>query len=755
MAVTTIPWGDGSGDNIYLTYSASQGDQTVLVSSDANNGAARQKVITFLTTVGNVSRSLTVSQEEGASLVSITWNNVCITYDDTAIGYQDTSPQYVQDGLVFWLDGIDKGEGADTWVEKKNGYVFTNHGAVFNPDHVYLDGTAYLDNNTATTALSGSGTIEVVYEQDGSFGTIIFPAYTGSSLCGYSIESGRYILWATRTNRPRYLNSPQKASVSISLARAMANGVSLTQNSQTYISQASGDIAYIGRRPSGKYFTGKLYCIRVYDRQLTEEEVLANYVVDCQRFKFDWREYITFEDPAVEQICVSTWGDGTGLTKGAALIVSAAEVATAFSGNTEITSFDEYRYFEGITDIPTNQFNACSSLESIILPSTVVNINAAFRDCTSLERIEIPAGAAFKQANTFQNDTALSEITFRGATTFINYTFQGCTNLRKVNIPDIATWFSFVHTLTQTVGQYSHEVHLYLIGSETEITEVVIPDSITTIESLACFYCTGITSLTIPSTVTSIGTSAFEECTSLSGSVVVPSSVTTIGNYAFNDCYSISNLTINCSISTSVLGQTSNTIVCGNGTGTLEINGDLSGTAATVDFRKFIVNGDVSLTNTMYARYVNIDGVDKARLEVIKIRGDYSTTAANAMNSTIVRTYGGKKSSTQFVEITGVITSSYCIFNVGSANDIADNGCIFHLGYDVVANNAFPCTPDIAGASFTRLAKIYVGDGSSASHDNAILAQYTSDTDWSAYTDKLDTWYNYINGPNANPDFIN
>lgn len=60
MATTTIPWGDGSGDNIYLTYSSASGDQTVEVSSDANTGSARTKVVTF--TAGNVSQSLTVNQ---------------------------------------------------------------------------------------------------------------------------------------------------------------------------------------------------------------------------------------------------------------------------------------------------------------------------------------------------------------------------------------------------------------------------------------------------------------------------------------------------------------------------------------------------------------------------------------------------------------------------------------------------------------------------------------------------------------------
>lgn len=62
MAVTTeIPWGDGTSDKIYLTRNASEGNQTVLVSSDANTGAARSKVVTFSAS-GVTPVTLTVSQ---------------------------------------------------------------------------------------------------------------------------------------------------------------------------------------------------------------------------------------------------------------------------------------------------------------------------------------------------------------------------------------------------------------------------------------------------------------------------------------------------------------------------------------------------------------------------------------------------------------------------------------------------------------------------------------------------------------------
>ena len=68
MAVTEeIAWGDGTSDKIYLTADAFEGDQTVLVSSDANAGAARSKTVTFSAT-GVSPVTLTVNQEAGTTI---------------------------------------------------------------------------------------------------------------------------------------------------------------------------------------------------------------------------------------------------------------------------------------------------------------------------------------------------------------------------------------------------------------------------------------------------------------------------------------------------------------------------------------------------------------------------------------------------------------------------------------------------------------------------------------------------------------
>lgn len=89
--VKQIDWGDGSGDKITLTYSATSGNQTVLVSSVANAGAnPRSKIIKFTVVAGNVTieRELTVMQPAKSNgLVVITRNNEFVTYDYTGIGY--------------------------------------------------------------------------------------------------------------------------------------------------------------------------------------------------------------------------------------------------------------------------------------------------------------------------------------------------------------------------------------------------------------------------------------------------------------------------------------------------------------------------------------------------------------------------------------------------------------------------------------------------------------------------------------------
>lgn len=101
---------------------------------------------------------------------------------------------------------------------------------------------------------------------------------------------------------------------------------------------------------------------------------------------------------------------------------------------------------------------------------------------------------------------------------------------------------------------------------ETDITSVIIPDSVTSIgltafyncDSLttvaigngvtsidheAFFHCNSLTNVTIGNSVTSIGVNAFRKCTKLA-KVTIPDSVNHIGQAAFYDCNSLTNVTI-------------------------------------------------------------------------------------------------------------------------------------------------------------------------------------------------------------------
>ena len=84
--------------------------------------------------------------------------------------------------------------------------------------------------------------------------------------------------------------------------------------------------------------------------------------------------YIVFADPLVEQICATNWGDGTGIRPSQAAAVTAT--GTVFKGQA-ITSFDELgAYFTGLTTVSGGAFQNCTSLESIVFPSSVTTFSS-------------------------------------------------------------------------------------------------------------------------------------------------------------------------------------------------------------------------------------------------------------------------------------------------------------------------------------------------------------------------------------------
>ena len=94
------------------------------------------------------------------------------------------------------------------------------------------------------------------------------------------------------------------------------------------------------------------------------------------------------------------------------------------------------------------------------------------------------------------------------------------------------------------------------------LTDIVIPDSVTSIGDGAFEGCRSLTEVVIPDRVTNIGKGAFANCCSLA-EVVIPNSVTTIGGFAFMKCKSLAEVVI------------PDSVVCINGNPFKDWNGKL------------------------------------------------------------------------------------------------------------------------------------------------------------------------------------
>jgi len=82
---------------------------------------------------------------------------------------------------------------------------------------------------------------------------------------------------------------------------------------------------------------------------------------------------------------------------------------------------------------------------------------------------------------------------------------------------------------------------------KTSLKNIVLPNSITTIDTYAFQNASSLVSVTIPNTVTTIGDYAFSSCSNLT-TLAFPVSVTTIGQYAYSDCSGLTTIVIPASV---------------------------------------------------------------------------------------------------------------------------------------------------------------------------------------------------------------
>jgi len=212
---------------------------------------------------------------------------------------------------------------------------------------------------------------------------------------------------------------------------------------------------------------------------------------------------------------------------------------SAFSNHNQLVSIT---ITDSVTSIGDSAFYECSNLTSITIPQSIISVgDSAFNRCNSLRRVYIKnieawcniefsnefSNPLFYAENLYLNNKRITDLIIPDSVTSIkNYAFEYCTDLTTVTLPDNVI----------SIGDSAFKGCKYLIN-------INIPDNVSTIGYFAFSGCKSLTNITIPDSVTTIKNYAFSGCDSFTN-IKIPNSVTSIGEGVFSDCDSLTSMTI-------------------------------------------------------------------------------------------------------------------------------------------------------------------------------------------------------------------
>ena len=162
--------------------------------------------------------------------------------------------------------------------------------------------------------------------------------------------------------------------------------ISITQgNTQENVTSPLIDKLYKLATAEGNSLTlsGNLYSPNAYAHQVNylNQQFGPNLTITVP----EEGKYIYFEDRAVEAVLLAAGisTDGIGITQTDA--ADAVLTGTTFRGNTDITKFNEFKYFtKANTNPPQHLFRDCSNLEEIDLSNCTKIVTGEFNGCSSL-----------------------------------------------------------------------------------------------------------------------------------------------------------------------------------------------------------------------------------------------------------------------------------------------------------------------------------------------------------------------------------
>ena len=445
----------------------------------------------------------------------------------------------------------------------------TNATLQANPEQGYHFEGWYKDNNLLSTSNPFSYQVKENCEIEARFTCYCHTLSTTSAGFG-TISDGSGSANYFNNTRCQWLIQPNDAtSITLSFTefktQANTDIVEIYDGSEArgsnLLGSYSGDLApFSVTAPSGS-----MLVVFTTDNTVSDEGWTANYTADILD-----EDYLTYADDA-KTIVIGCDPRMTSVRIPSRVV----EIRPmAFSNCDRMVSVS---IPESVTKINAKAFYGCEALTTVTIPSSVTFLGeAAFAGCTALRNVKLNTNLETIADSLFTGCSALTTIVFpEGLQTIGRKAFLGCGNIYSINLPATLQTvgekafsdMSGLHivtlnggnttfggncftgsqniTLTNFKGDINQWLTLTFVNEEAQpttysknlafqgdlVTNLVIPDGVTTIKDYAFYKNEQIQSIELPATVATIGDKAFAGLATLQH--IVLSSLPTVQDNTF------------------------------------------------------------------------------------------------------------------------------------------------------------------------------------------------------------------------------
>lgn len=259
----------------------------------------------------------------------------------------------------------------------------------------------------------------------------------------------------------------------------------------------------------------------------------------------------TLADIYVPEAAIASYQDAAGWSSYASAVKAVTMTTFTYTGQAKIPRFEEVEYFVGAAAVYSHTFEKPTEAPGngeVVYVGKVTELGSYCLQLTyDLYSIVVPEGVEKLGHKAFYACTKLTDIdlplTLKEIGGVSGLTFDGCSNLEMGHfvIKDLKWWCSMV-----IAGVYSNPIYYarrIYDKDNREITDLVIPEDVTSIGDYTFSRCDGLKSVTFHDKMTYLGSNSFYSCTGLTN-VEIPASIKTINGGAFMRCSNLASVTI-------------------------------------------------------------------------------------------------------------------------------------------------------------------------------------------------------------------